>query len=64
MTSQSRALPMVPSPLPGYPAMIVGAGVGGIGAGVALRRTGIENFVLVDKYPKVGGPGWPTPISL
>ncbi|GAB2533641.1 NAD(P)/FAD-dependent oxidoreductase [Nocardia heshunensis] len=35
--------------------MIVGAGLGGIGAGVALRRAGVENFVLIDKWDRVGG---------
>ncbi|MFJ9370338.1 flavin-containing monooxygenase [Nocardia sp. NPDC101769] len=42
-------------PRPTHEVVIVGAGLGGIGAGVALRRIGVENFVLVDKWPKVGG---------
>lgn len=41
--------------LPTYDVVIIGAGLGGIGAGVALRRAGIENFVIIDKWPKVGG---------
>ena len=40
---------------PDYEVVIVGAGFGGIGAGVALRKAGIHNFVMVDKWPKVGG---------
>ncbi|MRH91480.1 NAD(P)-binding protein [Nocardia sp. SYP-A9097] len=43
---------------PGAPAhevVVIGAGLGGIGAGVALRKAGIENFVMVDKWPRVGG---------
>ncbi|MFJ4657194.1 flavin-containing monooxygenase [Nocardia sp. NPDC088792] len=40
---------------PAYEVAIIGAGLGGIGAGVALRRAGIEDFVIIDKWPKVGG---------
>ncbi|MFE3194912.1 flavin-containing monooxygenase [Nocardia sp. NPDC059240] len=43
------------APLPTYEVVIVGAGLGGIGAGVALRRAGVENFVLIDKWDRVGG---------
>ncbi|MFE6861452.1 flavin-containing monooxygenase [Nocardia sp. NPDC057668] len=44
------------SPLtPTYEVIIIGAGLGGIGAGVALRRAGVENFLIIDKWPKVGG---------
>ncbi|MFB8001355.1 flavin-containing monooxygenase [Nocardia sp. NPDC056000] len=40
---------------PAHEVVIIGAGLGGIGAGVALRRAGIEDFIIVDKWPKVGG---------
>lgn len=40
---------------PQYEALIVGAGFGGIGVGVALRRAGIDNFLIVDKWHAVGG---------
>ncbi|UFS96884.1 flavin-containing monooxygenase [Nocardia huaxiensis] len=40
---------------PTYEVVIIGAGLGGIGAGRALRRARIENFLIVDKWPKVGG---------
>ncbi|AYF79591.1 NAD(P)/FAD-dependent oxidoreductase [Nocardia yunnanensis] len=40
---------------PDHEVVIVGAGLGGIGAGVALRRAGIDDFVLIDKWSKVGG---------
>lgn len=40
---------------PTYEVAVIGAGLGGIGAGVALRKAGIENFVIIDKWPKVGG---------
>jgi cation diffusion facilitator CzcD-associated flavoprotein CzcO len=35
--------------------LVVGAGFGGIGAGIALHRAGVDDFVLVDKWPGVGG---------
>ncbi|MEU8898183.1 NAD(P)/FAD-dependent oxidoreductase [Nocardia sp. NPDC048505] len=40
---------------PQHEVAIIGAGFGGIGAGVALRRIGVENFVILDKWPRVGG---------
>ncbi|MEV6773707.1 NAD(P)/FAD-dependent oxidoreductase [Nocardia sp. NPDC051030] len=40
---------------PQYDVVIIGAGLGGIGAGVALRRAGVEDFLIVDKWDKVGG---------
>ena len=38
-----------------YEAIIVGAGFGGIGAAVQLKRLGIENFVLLDRLDDLGG---------
>jgi cation diffusion facilitator CzcD-associated flavoprotein CzcO len=35
--------------------VIVGAGVGGIAAGVKLRQAGIESFTIVERSPSVGG---------
>lgn len=35
--------------------VVVGAGFGGIGAGIALQRRGIHDFVIVDKWDQVGG---------
>nr|WP_324189251.1 NAD(P)/FAD-dependent oxidoreductase [Nocardia otitidiscaviarum] len=43
------------STIPSYDVLVVGAGFGGIGAGTALRRRGIENFLIIDKWPTVGG---------
>ncbi|MGH9136817.1 MAG: flavin-containing monooxygenase [Acidimicrobiales bacterium] len=40
---------------PQHEALIVGAGLGGIGAGVALQRAGIDDFVIVEKWHGVGG---------
>jgi cation diffusion facilitator CzcD-associated flavoprotein CzcO len=40
---------------PDYEVLIVGAGFGGIGAAVELRKAGIHNFVMVDKWHAVGG---------
>lgn len=40
---------------PEYEVIVIGAGFGGINAGVQLRKAGIENFVIVDKWHRVGG---------
>jgi cation diffusion facilitator CzcD-associated flavoprotein CzcO len=36
-------------------AVIVGAGFGGIGAAIQLKRLGIENFVILDREDDLGG---------
>jgi cation diffusion facilitator CzcD-associated flavoprotein CzcO len=41
--------------IPDHEVLVVGAGFGGIGAGVALKRAGVEGFVIVDKWDRVGG---------
>jgi cation diffusion facilitator CzcD-associated flavoprotein CzcO len=43
------------SPTPQYEVLVIGAGFGGIGTGVALQRVGVENFLIIDKWHKVGG---------
>ena len=40
---------------PPYRVVVVGAGFGGIGMGIALRRAGIEDFVIIDKGDGPGG---------
>ena len=40
---------------PEFEVVVIGAGFGGINAGVRLRQAGIENFVILDKWDKVGG---------
>jgi cation diffusion facilitator CzcD-associated flavoprotein CzcO len=40
---------------PDHEVVIVGAGFGGIGAGIALQRQGIHDFIVVDKWDQVGG---------
>jgi cation diffusion facilitator CzcD-associated flavoprotein CzcO len=40
---------------PDYEVAILGAGFGGINAGVQLRKAGIDNFVIIEKWDKVGG---------
>src|SRR5438045_3619575 len=45
-------------PMPGsspYSVVVIGAGFGGIGMGIALRRAGIEDFLVVDKGDGPGG---------
>ena len=36
-------------------AVIVGAGFSGLAAGIYLKRTGIQDFVILEKAPRVGG---------
>jgi len=36
-------------------AIIVGAGFGGIGAAIQLKRLGYEDFILLDRQPDLGG---------
>ncbi|MGZ5198349.1 MAG: flavin-containing monooxygenase [Telluria sp.] len=38
-----------------FKAIIVGAGFGGIGMAISLKRAGIDNFVLLEKSHDVGG---------
>ena len=38
-----------------FDAVIVGAGFGGIGAAIQLKRMGIENFVILDREEDLGG---------
>ncbi len=38
-----------------FDAVIVGAGFGGIGAAIQLKRMGIENFVILDREDDLGG---------
>lgn len=40
---------------PDHEVVIVGAGFGGIGAAIALQREGIHDFVMIDKWDRVGG---------
>ena len=37
---------------------IVGAGMGGISAGVLLRRAGITDFTIYEEAERVGGTWW------
>jgi cation diffusion facilitator CzcD-associated flavoprotein CzcO len=44
------------APLPGHVrAAIVGAGLGGIGAGIRLRQAGVTDFVILERAAAVGG---------
>ena len=38
-----------------FDAIVVGAGFGGIGAAIQLKRQGFENFVLLDREDDLGG---------
>jgi cation diffusion facilitator CzcD-associated flavoprotein CzcO len=38
-----------------YRVVVIGAGFGGIGMGIELRRAGIEDFLIVDKGDEPGG---------
>jgi cation diffusion facilitator CzcD-associated flavoprotein CzcO len=41
--------------MPDHEVAIIGAGLGGIGAGIALRRAGIEDFVVLERASDIGG---------
>ena len=51
-TPDSIDRPQAAAPLS---AIIVGTGFGGIGMGVALRKNGVEDFVILEKASDVGG---------
>ncbi|TDH50287.1 NAD(P)/FAD-dependent oxidoreductase [Mycobacterium eburneum] len=51
----SEELPTAERVTPDHEVVIVGAGFGGIGAGIALQRQGIHDFVIIDKWDQVGG---------
>lgn len=38
-----------------YDALIIGAGISGIGAGIRLRENGFENFLILEKAGELGG---------
>jgi cation diffusion facilitator CzcD-associated flavoprotein CzcO len=38
-----------------HDALVIGAGFGGICMGVALRRAGVENFLILEKSASLGG---------
>lgn len=40
---------------PDHEVVVIGAGFGGIGTGIALQRQGIHDFVIVEKWGDVGG---------
>ncbi|MEV6275240.1 NAD(P)/FAD-dependent oxidoreductase [Nocardia sp. NPDC051832] len=42
-------------PEPDFEVAIIGAGFGGLGAAVELRRAGIDRFVILDKNSDIGG---------
>ena len=41
--------------LPQHEVLVVGAGFGGIAAGVKLRKAGIDDFVIVDNFSGTAG---------
>jgi len=44
------------APLPGHVRVaIIGAGLGGIGAGIRLRKAGVTSFVILERAAAVGG---------
>src|SRR5215469_5670375 len=51
-----EAAPEAAAPLPGHVRVaIIGAGLGGIGAGIRLRHTGVTDFVILERAASVGG---------
>jgi cation diffusion facilitator CzcD-associated flavoprotein CzcO len=42
-------------PQPDHEVVVIGAGLGGLGMGIALRRAGIEDFVILERADDIGG---------
>jgi cation diffusion facilitator CzcD-associated flavoprotein CzcO len=40
---------------PDHTVVVIGAGLGGIGMGIALRQAGIEDFVILERADDIGG---------
>jgi cation diffusion facilitator CzcD-associated flavoprotein CzcO len=40
---------------PDHEVVVIGAGLGGIGMGIALRRAGMEDFVILERAADIGG---------
>jgi cation diffusion facilitator CzcD-associated flavoprotein CzcO len=47
--------PVATPVVPDHEAVIVGAGFGGMGAAIALRRSGIDSILILDRNADVGG---------
>ena len=41
--------------MPVFDAIVVGAGFGGMGAVIELKRLGYDNIVILDRHPELGG---------
>ncbi|ROO86002.1 cation diffusion facilitator CzcD-associated flavoprotein CzcO [Actinocorallia herbida] len=41
--------------MPEHEVVVIGAGISGIGMGIALRRAGIEDFVILERAAAIGG---------
>ena len=41
--------------MPQHEVLVIGAGFGGLGAAIALRRAGIEDFRILEKRDGIGG---------
>ncbi|MEV6277123.1 NAD(P)/FAD-dependent oxidoreductase [Nocardia sp. NPDC051832] len=54
-TARQRAERPAAGERPDYEVVVIGAGFGGIGMGVELRKAGIHNFLIVDKNSDIGG---------
>jgi len=53
LSTFSPALPLTSATI--HEAIIIGAGFGGICMGVALRRAGVDNFLILEKSADLGG---------
>lgn len=58
-TAGAGASPARGTPLPRHVEVaVVGAGFGGLGAAIALREAGVDDLVVLDRAPAVGGTWW------
>src|SRR4029077_19115718 len=53
--AESRRVIAQPAVAPDHTVAIIGAGLSGIGMAAALRRAGIEDFVILERAGDVGG---------
>ena len=56
LAASPASRPAAPAPLPGHVRVaIIGAGLGGVGAGIRLRGAGVTDFVILERAASVGG---------
>lgn len=47
--------PTATSTTPQHEVVVIGGGVGGLGAGIALKKAGLDDFVIIERSDDIGG---------